>query len=48
MKRDDVLDHVQSSGNTCAMTTIVDPLNDLDSGSLFAVRSHRFPVVTSH
>ena len=32
-----MLDHVQSSGYNCVMTTIVDPLNDLDSSSLFAV-----------
>ena len=39
MGENDVLDHVQSGrGNNCLMTTIVDPLNDLDSGSLFAVR----------
>lgn len=48
--RGDVLDHVRNSatdetpascigGNTCAMTTIADPLDDLNSNSLFAVRA---------
>lgn len=37
MGKSDVLDHVQRSYNNCVMTTIVDPLNSLDSDSLFAV-----------
>jgi len=58
-RRGDVLDHVQNratdeasasciGGNTCAMTTIADPLDDLNSNSLFAVRVFCFSVLISH
>lgn len=40
--------HQQVSGNLCAMTTVVDPLDDLDSNSLFTVRILRFSVLIPH
>jgi len=35
-------------GNVCAMTTVVNPLDDLDSGSLLAVRIFCSSVLISH